>query len=231
MSRVRTGTLGILYVALGIGILQAGDFSTYRGFQFGMTLPAATKQAGTGVAEPKSLHTRPALIQEMEWLPGSPITDPQRADRKKADPVKGGLLYFLNGELFRMVITYDRYRIEGMKTDDLITAISSVYGPATRPMAEVAYHSYYGEVAPVLARWEDAEYSYNLVQSGDRSSFALVLFSKRLEIQAQGAVTEALRLDALEAPQREIAKQRKQEEDDQLILDKARTANMPNFRP
>lgn len=231
MSRLRVSAFGILYAALGIGILQAGDFSTYRGFQFGMSLPAAEKQAGFSSMEAKSVHTRPALIQEVEWLPRPSIVDSQLANSAKPDPVKEGLLYFMNGELFRMVITYDRYRIEGMKADDLIASISSVYGPETRPAGEVPYHSYYGESATVLARWEDADYSYNLVPSADRSSFALVLFSKRMEVEAQAAIAEAVRLDVLEAPQRAVATKKKQEEDDRVSLDKARTANMPNFRP
>jgi hypothetical protein len=133
--------------------------------------------------------------------------------------------------LYRVVVTYDRYRIEGMTAEDMIAAISTTYGPATRPTAEVAYHSYYGDSAAVIARWEDAEYSYNLVKTGDHSSYALVLYSKRLDVLAQAAIAEAARLDAQEAPQREIDKQKKQEEDEQIVLDKARSANKPNFRP
>jgi hypothetical protein len=227
MSRARLATLGILFGVAGIALLHAEDFSSYRGFQFGMSLSAAAKQAGTKPSEAKSVHQRPALIQELEWQPRSSApTDPQ-----KAEAVKDGLLYFLNDQLYRVVVTYDRYRIEGMTAEDMIAAISTTYGPATRPTAEVAYHSYYGDSAAVIARWEDAEYSYNLVKTGDHSSYALVLYSKRLDVLAQTAVVEAARLDAQEAPQREIDKQKKQEEDEQIVLDKARSANKPNFRP
>jgi hypothetical protein len=83
----------------------------------------------------------------------------------------------------------------------------------------------------VLARWEDADYSYNLIRTGDRSSFALVLYSKRLDALAQAAAVEAARLDAQEAPQRELEKQKKQASDDSVLLEKARSANKPNFRP
>ena len=50
-----------------------------------------------------------------------------------------------------------------MTADDMIAAISATYGIATRPNAEIAYHSNYAEVAPVIARWQD---SAVLVQSG-----------------------------------------------------------------
>jgi len=48
---------------------------------------------------------------------------------------------------------------------------------------------------------------------------------------AQTAMMEAARLDAEEAPQREIQKQKKRDDDERLLLEKARTANKSNFRP
>src|SRR5260370_19891743 len=118
-----------------------------------------------------------------------------------------------------------------MTAEDMVDAISLTYGAATRPAAEIAYHFYYGEVAPVIARWEDSKYSYNLVQTGNRSSFAMVLYSKRLDALAQAAIVEAVRLDVQEAPQREVEKQSKRAEEERLVLEKARSANKPNFRP
>ena len=82
-----------------------------------------------------------------------------------------------------------------------------------------------------MARWEDQEYSYNLVQTGNRSSFAVVLYSKRVDALAQAAIVEAVRLDTKEAPQREIEKRQKREGDERVALEKARSANKPNFRP
>jgi hypothetical protein len=224
-ARVSTGT--ILCVILGTSLLYAGDFSNYREFQFGMSLSVAAKKAGMKPSEARLVHQRPAVIQELEWRPGSPF----QAEPVKADPVEDGLLRFYNGQLFQIVITYNRYRVEGMTADDMVEAISLTYGAATRPSAEIRYHSNYGEVAPVIARWEDSRYSYNLVQTGDQSSFALVLYSKRLDALAQAAIVEAVRLDALEAPQRAIDLQNKEEAERRLVLDKARSANIPNFRP
>jgi hypothetical protein len=176
---------------------------------------------------PATVHQRPALIQELEWQPRyGALVEPL-----KGDPVKEGMLSFLDGNLYRIVVTYDRYKIEGLTADDMIAAISATYGVASKPAGDIAYHTYYGDTAPVLARWEDAGYSYNLVRTGDHTSFALVLYSKKLDVLAEAATAEAVRLDAQEAPQREIDKQKKQEADDQQILDKARLANKPNFRP
>jgi len=218
---------GVIGSALiGTSLLCAGDLSSYRGLKLGMSLAAVAKQAGTKPADAKVVHQRPAVIQEMNWELHSALPA-----NSKPDPVKDGLLSFYNGELFRIIVTYDRYKIEGMTAEDMIQAISATYGTASMPTAEIAYHSNYAEVAPVIARWENDEYSYDLVRTGDRASFALVLYSKRTDALAQAAIVESARMDAQEAPQREIDKQKKRDEEANLILEKARSVNKPNFRP
>ena len=219
----RVSLVPILGAMLGTSLLHAGDLSSYRGFQFGMNLATAANHAGIKPSEAILVHQRPAMIQELDWRP----------DRSslQAEAVKRGSLYFYNGELFRMVITYDRYKIEGMTGSDMIQAISATYGLATRPKVDIPFHSIYAEVAQVLARWEDSQYSYNLVRTGDDSSFALVLYSKRLDLLAEAATLEAVRLDAQEAPQREVELQKRKDEDSRLLLEKARSVNQPSFRP
>jgi hypothetical protein len=226
MIQSRLLTIPLMCVSLGAPLFSV-DLSSYRGIQFGMNLSTAAKQAGTNLAEARTLHQRPAVIQEMDWQPRPPIM----ANPAKADPVKDGQLYFVNGELFRIVVTYDRYKVQGMTAEDMIDGISATYGTATRPMAEIAYHSNYGEVATVLARWEDSQYAYNLVRTGDQTSFAMILYSKTLEASAQAAIAESARLDLLEAPQREIEKQKKRDQDERNVLDLARSVNKLNFRP
>ena len=227
MTKARSLAIPIVCILAGGSLFAAEDFSNYRGLQFGMSVAAAAKQVGTKPNEVRFVHKRPAVIQEMDWQPRPPVL-PSLA---KSDPVKEALLYFFNGALFRIVVTYDRYKIAGMSAEDMIDAISLTYGTPSRPTAEIAYHSFYGEVTPVLARWEDPDHSYNLVRTGDQSSFALVLYSKGPDALAQAAIVEAVRLDVQEAPQREIEKQNKREEEERLVLDKARSVNRPNFRP
>ena len=226
MTATRILAIALLSGFAGTSRLVAADLSVYRGYRFGMNVSAAARIAGAKPSEARTIHQRPALIQELEWssngLPGS-VAD--------ADPLKEGLLCFYNGELSRMVVTYDRYKVEGMSTDDIVQAISKTYGTAATPAAKVRYRSNYGDVAEVIARWEDAEYSYNLVRTGDRSSYAMVLFSKRLNELTETSITEAIRLDALDAPQRAIALEKRQAEADRVELEKARSANKPKFRP
>jgi hypothetical protein len=227
MNRPRAFVPAILSPLVWTSLLCAADFSNYRGFRFGGDIAAAARQAGMKPSEVRVVHQRPALIQELDWRPDSPY----RADAQKADPVREGLLRFYNGELFQIVTTYQREKVAGMTETDMVEAISQTYGTATRPEAEIAYHSNYGEVAPVLARWENPEYSYNLIRTGDQGSYAVILSLKRLDGLAQAAIVEARRLDAAEAPQKAIDLKQKQEAESRVELDKARSVNVPNFRP
>lgn len=218
--------LPFLFAALGSCLFAATDLSSYRGFHFGMKLSQAAEQAEMKPNDAKLEYQRPAMIQVLDFEPNL-----FHSAVAKGDPVSAISLNFLDGELFRMAVVYDRYKVEGMTADDMIQALSASYGTATRPKTEIAYHSYYAESAPVIARWEDSEYSYNLIRAEDRSTFALVLYSKALDARAQTAIVEAARLDALEAPQKEADRLSKQAADTQVEQEKARLANKASFRP
>jgi hypothetical protein len=206
--------------------LSAGDLSRYRDFQLDTNLLAVVKQARTELAEAKVIHQRPALIQELSWRPRRPVG-------LDADSVKDVVFSFYNGELFRMVVTYDRYTTEGLTAEDLIEAISATYGTTLNPAAEIILPSIYdeNESVKVIARWEDSKYSFNLVRPSYRHSFVLVVLSKRLDVLARAAVVEAVRLDKQQAPQREIERQNKEDERNRVLQEKARLLNKPGFRP
>ncbi len=208
--------------------MGARDLSRYRNFQFGETLPALAKQAGLALSDAKLIHERPALMQELEWpiwLSGG--SSPQ------TDPVKTILFSFYNGELFRIVVTYDRDETEGLTTDDMIEAISAKYGTATKPAStEIAFSSsqVYNDSELIIARWEDAQYSFNLYRSTSQPTFGMIAFSRKLDALARAATAEANRLDAQTAPQREIQRQQREDEKNRESLEKARQENKSNFR-
>jgi hypothetical protein len=196
-------SLAVLSAALG----QAQDLSTCRGFQFGMTLVEVAKQAGMKTSEAKTLHQHPAMIQELWWQ--RPIGDPST----QADPVGSVIFSFCDGELFRMVLNYDLHRTERLTEKDMIEAISSRYGRATMPVATIIRFSssqVYNESEKVLARWEDAQHSFDLFCHTYGPTFGMVLLSKQRDALAQAAVVEAIRLDSQEAPHRGIGRPKKQ---------------------
>jgi len=226
MIRAHILAISLSSLVLAAPVASREDFSTYRGFQFGMNLSAVVKLVGMRASEARVIHQRPALIQQLDWRPSRyPGSSPA------PDSVKDIVFNFYNGELFQMVVNYDRYKTEGLSDEDMIESISTKYGPATRPDAEILFPSLYNETVKVIARWEDPQYSLNLVRSSYQTSFGMVLYSKRLESGAQTAIAEAVRMNEQEGPQREADRQKKQEDEDRVKDEKARLANKPRFRP
>jgi hypothetical protein len=228
MMSFRISAVSIFWAALSS--LCASDLSHYREFQLDANLTAVVKQAGMQPADAKVVHERPALIQELSWRPPRSL-----GSSVDADSVKEVQFAFYNGDLFRVVVNYDRYKTEGLTAKDLIEGISGTYGTAMYPIARLVLPSSYDDTdtktLKVIARWEDSKYSFNLVHSSDTASFALVVISKRLDAVAAAAVVEAVRLDKQEAPQREIERQNREEEQNRVQQERAREVNRPGFRP
>jgi hypothetical protein len=204
------------------------DLSSYRGFRFGETLPAVARQAGLDVSQAKLIHARPAVIQELEWpIWLSSDFSPRR------DPVRTILFSFYNGELFRILVSYDPAETKGLTTEDMTEAISAKYGTATKPdNVEIAFSStqVYNDSEVIIARWQDSQYSFNLYRSTYQPTFGMIAFSKGMDALARAATVEAIRLDADEAPQREIQRQNQEDEKNREALEKARQANKSKFR-
>ncbi len=199
MISLRKVAVPVFLIALSASVIRAEDLSSYRSFQFGMNLSTVALQAGMNPAEAKTLHQRPALIQELWWQRSFGGSSPQ------ADPVREVVFSFYGDVLFRMVVNYDRYRTEGLTDEDMIEAISAKYGIAARPVAVIVLFSssqVYNDHERVIARWEDSQYSYNLYRSSNQPIFGMLIFSKRLDALAQSAVAEAIHLDNQGAPQR-----------------------------
>jgi hypothetical protein len=223
MKSIQRVKYALVFLLASGPVLLGADLSTYRGFQLGMGLDAAVKHSGMDLSEVTVTQERPARMQEFIW-------HPDRFFRASAesDPVEKVVFRFYQGRLFRMTVDYDTDKTNGMTTQDLIDGVSARYGPATKPGGTVALKSYSSEdLVPVLARWEDAQYSWNLVQIPYASRLTLLIFSKSLNNLAETAVADGLRLDEQEAPQRQKA----QEQKAQTQLDKTRLVNKGNFRP
>jgi hypothetical protein len=229
MISARSLAIAISWVMLSTPWIYAQDLSHYRELQFGMNLVSVAQQTGMKPSAARTIHQRPALIQELEWRPQHFVGDPSL----KTDPVRELLLSFYSDELFRIVVTYDRYRTEGLTDEDMIEALSVKYGTATRPTAKTVSFSsavVYNNKENVIACWEDAQYSFNLFRSYSQT-LGILVFSKRLDALARAAVVEAIRLDEQEAPERELERKKKQDEENRIAQEKARLANKANFRP
>ena len=227
MIRSRTLVTALLFGAFFSSLGTAQDLSKYRDFQFGMRLESVARQIHMDASAAKTTHKRSAVIQTLQWDQLS-YSAPAAKDRS----LRSIRFDFYNGELFKMVVAYDPAGTEGLTTEDMVEAISAIYGPATNPERTIAVSAFsaYQDNQKVLACWEDAQYSYNLF-SPYGNAFGLIAISKQLDLVVADASREGDRLDKLEAPGKELARRVKQEEDTRVAQEKARLISKPKFRP
>jgi len=220
----RIAGISLVAMLLSAPSIRGQDLSKYRGFSLGMSLPELSNQVDLRPLQTKLIQKHPAVVQELACWPGG-SSDHSR----QADSVWQIFFSFYNGELFRILVTYDRDATHGLTAEDMVQAISTNYGTATRPAGEISFptNELYRSTQKVIARWEDSQYSINLVRSRFLNSFALVMFSKGLDAQADAAIAKSIKLEGQEDPQKEIDRQKKEADD----LEAARQKNRKIFRP
>ncbi len=224
---VHAASLGVA-VALAAEVVAAQAPFTYREYSLASTVVTVVRATGARDGDVRLLHERPAAIRQLEWRV------PYSATGIADDPVRTILFSFVDDQLYEIVVTYDRDRMEGLTNADVIDALSATYGkplstrpPPVRSLLPVSIPPN----ASVIAQWEDAESRLSLSRNTYSPELQLVLLSKTLHPRALAAIKEAVRLDAKEAPARE----RKQRASDAAAAreasDRAREANKEAFRP
>jgi hypothetical protein len=225
----RRRVLLVAIVLLASWPVAAADLGSYREF----TIMASTADviARTGAAERdvKTLHERPALLQELSWRPrytiGRNFTD--------RDSVAAMVFSFIDNQLFRMTIEYEKSRTEGLTKDDMITSLSAVYGPRSTQPAPTAPRAEFASLdAPtVIATWRQGDATLTLNQSAYSGVFSLIITSNALEALARKAQASAVIMDAREAPAREAARAKEQADAARAAAEKTRTTNKDTFKP
>ena len=220
MKTIRCSTLCFVVVLLTAPLLRGQDLSKYRHFTFGMSLTRVLERTDQKMADIKVIHSRPALIQELTWWPASPAGTPLRPE-----DVQQMLFSFYNGELYKMSVTYDRSSTEGLTAEDMVKFITAKYGPPTYVALAIDFTA--NDTEQPVASWADSQYSFNLVRSSFTGGFQLVIYSKKVNAEAELALAEAVKLDKQEGPQREAERLKKEAAD----LEVVRQKNQKSFRP
>jgi hypothetical protein len=224
MKTIRSLVFCFVALLLTAPLLRAQDLSKYRHFTLGMSMTRVLERTDQKMADVKVVHGRPALVQEVTWWPPN-IPGPSF----QSDTVEQILFSFYNGELYKMSVIYDQTSTEGLTEEDMVKSISAKYGPATYIALEIDYtkNDRYDATQKPVASWEDTQYSFNLVRSSFSDHLGLIIYSKRVNAEAELASLEALKLEEQEGPQREAERQKKQMDD----LELARQKNRKIFRP
>ena len=213
---------GILLVAAPM--LGAQDFSKYRNFSLGTNLATVVKHTEQSLVDVKATHDGSLLFQELTWHPAYRIG--VTSGLESVDEVD---FSFYKGELYKMVVTYERASTEGLTADDMVKSLAAKYGPATSIALEIdsAGNEQYELRQKPVASWEDSQYSFNLVRSQFSNAFQLVIYSKRVNAEADAALVQVVKVDELEAPQRAVARQKKESD----AIELTRQKNQKSFRP
>jgi hypothetical protein len=224
MKIISRGAISFVMVMLSTPLIYGQDLSKYRTFSFGMTVASVSKQADRQIAKADVIHQRPDLIEESTWYPPQPF-----GSLRPAEPVEKVLFSFYNNELYRMLVIYDNSATKGLTDDDMIRVISAKYGTATRPVADINFptNPSFRATEKVVARWEDSQYSFNLFRSSASNTFAIVMFDKRRDAQAGISIAESLQLEKQEAPEKEAARVKKEND----ALEGERQKNIKTLRP
>ncbi len=212
--------------------LDAQDLSRYRNFELGSTVASVSTVAGVASSAAKTIHRRPALLHDLEYRPSRWIAE---SLAPSTDPVQQIVFSFYNDQLFRIVVDYSRERTEGMTPADLIDGIVAVYGPVLPPASRARGRvpsRLETEAGSPIAQWGDSQHSVVLYHTSSYgAAFRLLVTDVRLDDLARAAEAQALRLDAKEAPQREVARQQQERADGLAAAEKARVVNKGEFRP
>lgn len=221
-----------LVIAAGLVIsgqlVHAQELSRYRNYVLESSVDTVVTTIGARATEVSTLHKRPATIQELQWR--APYVNPGNA---AADSVRVVAFTFVDDALYQVLVTYDRERTAGLTNDDIIQSLTASYGTPVLKSRIVGTElpSAVLDDAVALAQWSDAATSLTLLRGMYSPDFQLVLVSKVLSARARAATREAIRLDALEAPQREMEKRKQEIAEATAARDKTRVTNKAAFRP
>jgi hypothetical protein len=109
---LRVGGLSAACIVFCVWTATAAELSRYREFDLGSSVATVTAVTQTAGRDLKTIHTRPALLQDIAWQPryttGAPV-----ADRNSIDEI---VFSFVDDRLFRMTVAYDRSRTTGLRT-------------------------------------------------------------------------------------------------------------------
>jgi hypothetical protein len=225
MKTLRHTVTFLVMILLPAPLIYGQDLSKYRNFSLGMSLARVSKQIGTNSNGPSLIHERPAVIQELTSV--SLSSSLRSSDQ--SDPAPQMIFGFYNGDLYRIEVSYDQRATDGLTAEDMVRAVSALYGTATRPAAEInaPMKTSDGSKQKVIARWEDSQNSVSLFHSSTLDYFGLVVLSKRVDADAEAAIIESAKLDKEEAPQKEADRQKKAA--DSLEVD--RQDSLKKFHP
>jgi hypothetical protein len=223
------GGVSAACIMLAVSTVSSAELSRYREFELGASVATVTAVTQNAARDLKTVHSRPALLQQLEWRPRY-MTGASRADR---DSIGELVFSFVNDQLFKMSIAYAQDRTSGLTNEDMIGSLTAVYGapspPSLRPRPSGSAAALDEPV--VIAEWRQADTTVALQRKQYKESFFLVITSLSLDTIARKAQATAVVMDEREEPAREAALLKKRADDERQAAELTRSTNKKVFQP
>ena len=222
------GGVSAACIVLAVSTVSSAELSRYREFELGASVATVTAVT-QNPARVKIVHSRPALLQQLEWRPRYMAGAPQ-ADR---DSIGEVVFSFVDDQLFQMSIAYAQDRTSGLTDQDMVGSLTAVYGAPSSPAPRTRTTSSLLalDTPVVIAEWRHADTTVALQRREYSESFFLVITSLPLDIVARKAQATAVAMDQSEAPAREAALLKKRAADEKVAAETTRSANKKVFQP
>jgi hypothetical protein len=179
----------IVVAALGLAtsatLARAQGRQHYRTYAMGDSLQAISRQLGQPVVDATSTPAASGAVQELRWH----ARDVREGTVTSGDPVDRLVFSFYEHRLFRIVIDYAPDRTEGMTADDVVAAVSTLYGaPRPRTLTSGDDESLpEGSTETVIARWTRGDQSVALLAIEGQTAFRLIIASAALQRLARAS--------------------------------------------
>lgn len=176
-------------------------FSHYRGVTLGDGVQLVVSRLGASLGDVATVQTRPALVQRLTWRPRRFIS----GMTLEPDALAEMVLTFHMGRLTRIAVVYDRDRTAGLTDADLRASLSATYGTPWLSSSAAQSPAAASDSEPI-GRWGDADTLIVMRREAYSGRVGLTITAV-LEDQAMtSAMAEGARLDAAEAPARDLAR-------------------------
>jgi hypothetical protein len=216
-------------IVLAVSTVSSAELSRYREFELGTSLATVTAVT-QNAPRVKTIHSRPALLQQLEWRPRY-MAGPPQPDRDSIGEVQ---FSFVDDQLFEMSIAYAPDRTSGLTNEDMVSSLTAVYGAPSSPSPRTRTTTSQGvplDTPVIIAEWRQADTRVVLQRKEYGEAFFLVITSVPLDAIARKAQATAVAMDQREAPAREAALLKKKADDEKAAAETTRSANKKVFRP
>jgi hypothetical protein len=201
--------------------------SSYRDVTLGDTVQVVADRLEMARQDATVLHARPALVEELTWRPNRYASGPAAS----AETVAEVVMTFHADRVARMVVVYERERTQGLTDNDLLEALTEVYGLASLASAPTQPGRDLSSERRTFGRWEDSDTVVLLWREVYPNRVGLTITSISADRALQQAIADGERLYLSEAPQRDRDRRAAESAATAARDEKLRLENKKKFKP